>query len=157
MRKTILLFLIMLLYFIVCNFCMAQEKNSKNRELTIYMRVKDHLTHDDIDSTLTARLLLAKDSSFVDSAKIAKTNHQGQRFTYAQAVLKDAGKYLMEIKANGYADRYVSVDIPKLYKNEQFRELKPVYLRMKPRRHEVELGEVVVRATKLKFYMDAIL
>lgn len=25
---------------------------------------------------------------------------------------------------------------------------------MKPRRHEVELGEVVVRATKLKFYMD---
>ena len=51
MRKTILLFLIMLLYFIVCNFCMAQEKNSKNRELTIYMRVKDHLTHDDIDST----------------------------------------------------------------------------------------------------------
>ena len=64
MRKTILLFLIMLLYFIVCNFCMAQEKN------------------------------------------------------------------------------------------EQFRELKPVYLRMKPRRHEVELGEVVVRATKLKFYMD---
>ena len=154
MRKTILLFLIMLLYFIVCNFCMAQEKNSKNRELTIYMRVKDHLTHDDIDSTLTARLLLAKDSSFVDSAKIAKTNYQGQRFTYAQAVLKDAGKYLMEIKANGYADRYVSVDIPKLYKNEQFRELKPVYLRMKPRRHEVELGEVVVRATKLKFYMD---
>lgn len=114
MRKTILLFLIMLLYFIVCNFCMAQEKNSKNRELTIYMRVKDHLTHDDIDSTLTARLLLAKDSSFVDSAKIAKTNYQGQRFTYAQAVLKDAGKYLMEIKANGYADRYVSVDIPKL-------------------------------------------
>ena len=91
MRKTILLFLIMLLYFIVCNFCMAQEKNSKNRELTIYMRVKDHLTHDDIDSTLTARLLLAKDSSFVDSAKIAKTNYQGQRFTYAQAVLKDAG------------------------------------------------------------------
>ena len=93
---------------------MKKEKNSKNRELTIYMRVKDHLTHDDIDSTLTARLLLAKDSSFVDSAKIAKTNYQGQRFTYAQAVLKDAGKYLMEIKANGYADRYVSVDIPKL-------------------------------------------
>ena len=109
---------------------MKKEKNSKNRELTIYMRVKDHLTHDDIDSTLTASLLLAKDSSFVDSAKIAKTNYQGQRFTYAQAVLKDAGKYLMEIKANGYADRYVSVDIPKLYKNEQFRELKPVYLRM---------------------------
>ena len=51
MRKTNLLFLIMLLYFIVRNFCMAQEKNSKNRELTIYMRVKDHLTHDDIDST----------------------------------------------------------------------------------------------------------
>ncbi|MCQ2223920.1 MAG: outer membrane beta-barrel family protein [Bacteroidaceae bacterium] len=154
MRKIILLFLIMLPYFIVSSYCMAQEKNSKNRELTIYMRVKDHLTHDDIDSTLTARLLLSKDSSFVDSATISKTNYQGQRFTYAQAVLKDAGNYLMEIKAKGYADKYVAVDIPKLYKNEQFRELKPAYLRIKPRSHEVELGEVVVKATKLKFYMD---
>ena len=104
---------------------------------------------------MTARLLLAKDSSFVDSAKIAKTNYQGQRFTYAQAVLKDAGKYLMEIKANGYADRYVSVDIPKLYKNEQFRELKPVYLRMKPRRHEVEL-EFVCQVRALHIFQPGL-
>lgn len=133
---------------------MAQERQGKNRELTIYMRIKDHLTHDDIDSTMTARLLSAKDSSLVDSAEVSRGNYQGQHFTYAQAKLKDAGKYLMEIKANGYADRFVAIDIPKLYKNEQFRELKPAYLRKKPRGLEVELGEVVVKATKLKFYMD---
>ena len=41
MRKTILLFLIMLLYFIVCNFCMAQEKNEQFRELKpVYLRMK---------------------------------------------------------------------------------------------------------------------
>lgn len=101
-----------------------------------------------------ARLLLAKDSSFVDSVKVSRNNYRGQKFTYAQSVVKETGKYLMEVKANGYIDKYVAIDIPKLYKNEQFREMKPVYLHMKPRRHEVELDEVVVKATKLKFYMD---
>jgi len=154
MRKTIILFLTLLLYIIGNSYCMAQDSKSKTRELTIYMRVKDHLTHDDIDSTITARLLMASDSSFVDSVTITKTNYQRQRFTYAQTKVKSAGKYLLHLKAEGYAEKYATIDIPKLYKSEQYREEKPVYLRKLQKKMEVELGEVVVKATKLKFYMD---
>lgn len=146
--------LLFLLYIIVSNFCMAQEKKNQNRELTIYMRVKDHLTHEDIDSTMTAQLLSAKDSSFVDSVSIVKNHYQGKLFCYAQTNVKNAGKYLVHLKADGYADKYAPLDIPKLYKNEQYREEKAVYLRRLPKRSEVELDEVVVKATKLKFYMD---
>lgn len=154
MRKTIISFLILLLYIISNSYCMAQDSKSKTRELTIYMRIKDHLTHDDIDSTITARLLMASDSSFVDSVQISKSNYQNQRFTYAQTKVKSAGKYLLHLIANGYAEKYTVIDIPKLYKSEQYREEKPVYLRKLPKKMEVELGEVVVKATKLKFYMD---
>lgn len=41
-----------------------------------------------------------------------------------------------------------------MYRNEVIKELKPVYLRKKPKKLEVTLDEVVVTATKLKFYMD---
>jgi len=154
MRKTIIMLLILLLYMFVTNYCMAQESKSKDRELTVYMRVKDHLTHEDVNSAMTAQLLLAKDSSFVDSAQISRSNYQGQHFCYVQTKLKTAGKYLVLLQAKGYTDKYVSVEIPKLYKNEQFRELKAAYLRRLPKRNDIELGEVVVKATKLKFYMD---
>lgn len=133
---------------------MAQESKGKGRELTVYMRVKDHLTHEDIDSTMTAQLLLAKDSSFVDSADVARNSYQSQRFCYVQTTVKATGKYLIYINANGYASKYIPIDIPKLYKNEQYRELKAVYLHKLPKSKEVNLDEVVVKATKLKFYMD---
>ena len=41
-----------------------------------------------------------------------------------------------------------------MYRNEVIKELKPVYLRKKPKKLEVTLDEVVATATKLKFYMD---
>jgi len=154
MRNIFNMLLFLLLYFFMNNHCMAQESKNKDRELTVYMRVKDHLTHEDIDSAMTAQLLLAKDSSFVDSAQVSRSSYQGQRFCYVQAKLKTAGKYLLHIVADGYTEKYISIDIPKLYKNEQFRELKAAYLRKLPKRNDIELGEVVVKATKLKFYMD---
>jgi len=154
MRKKILLLLILLMNLFVSNYCMAQEEKNQNRELTIYMRIKDHLTHEDIDSTMTSQLLLGNDSSYVDSVSIIKSHYQGQLFCYAQTKVKNAGKYLVCLKAKGYADKYAPLDIPKLYKNEQYREEKAIYLRRLPKKSEVELGEIVVKATKLKFYMD---
>ncbi len=154
MRKTIILLLHFLLYLLVNGFCMAQESKTKERELTVYMRVKDHLTHDDVDSTMTARLLLAKDSSFVDSAQVTRASRQGQRLCYVQTKLKSAGKYLIHIEADGYDDKFVPIDISRLYKSEQYREMKAAYLHKLPKRNEINLDELVVKATKLKFYMD---
>src|SRR5574344_468732 len=68
--------------------------------------------------------------------------------------IHQTGKYILHIEAKGYDPKMVMVDIPKMYKNEVQKELNPVYLRKKPKKLEVMLDEVVVTATKLKFYMD---
>lgn len=132
----------------------SAKSNKAPKELTVYARVKDHITHLDIDSTVTARLLSASDSSMIDTIKVNKAYYEGKTYCFAQAKIKQPGKYLMHFDTNGYEPKYVIFDIPKMYKNEVHKELKPVYLRKKPKKLEVTLDEVVVTATKLKFYMD---
>lgn len=68
--------------------------------------------------------------------------------------IHQTGKYILHIEAKGYDPKMVMVDIPKMYKNKVQKELNPVYLRKKPKKLEVMLDEVVVTATKLRFYMD---
>ena len=156
LMKLMVLLLIIILLAILPEDAKAQNVKSKKnpKELSIYARVKDHITHLDIDSTVTARLLSGSDSSFIDSVKIIKQRYEGKTFCFAQAKIHQTGKYLLHVEAKGYDPKMVMVDIPKMYKNEVQKELKPVYLRKKPKKLEVMLDEVVVTATKLKFYMD---
>ena len=152
----VIVFLLLIILAALPHYTQAQNVKSKKnpKELNIYARVKDHITHLDIDSTVSARLLSGSDSSFIDSAKIIKQRYEGKTFCFAQAKIKQTGKYLLHVEAKGYEPKIVTVDIPKMYKNEVQKELKPVYLRKKPKKMEVTLDEVVVTATKLKFYMD---
>lgn len=150
---------IILLLCILCGW--AQEaadstasKKKAKRELQVLMMVKDHITHDGIDSTLTAQLINAADSSFVDSVHIEVDEWEGKRYVEIIAKVKEAGNYLIRLNADGYATKYVSVDVSKMYKREQFRQMKTVYMRRLPKRDERTLDELVVTATKLKFYMD---
>ena len=138
----------------------AQEKvdtvkNEKERKLTLYAKVADHLTHVGLDS-LRATLLLAADSSFVDTVHIESYNewNTDRRVTYVTADVGKPGNYLLQLEAKGYTTRWVPIDIPKLYKRELYRELKPIYLKALPKQNDIVLDEVVVKATKLKFYMD---
>ena len=87
-------------------------KNKKTpKELTVYSRVKDHLTHLDIDSTVTARLLSGSDSSFIDSVKIQKAYYEGKTYCFAQAKIIQIGKYLMLVEAKGYEPKNVAAKV----------------------------------------------
>lgn len=122
------------------------DKSKKvERVLHIYTAVKDHITHEAMDSTLTA-ILLNADSTFADSAKVEDSG--------VDAIIKSPGKYILKIDADGYQTKYVDVDIHKLYKKEVAQYLKPSYMRRLPRKNEYVLDDVVIKATKLKFYMD---
>ena len=155
-KVLVLIIIVIMLVILTALPSDAQSAKSKKaqKELTVYARVKDHITHLDIDSTVTARLLSASDSSMIDTIKVNKAYYEGKTYCYAQAKIKQPGKYLMHFDTKGYEPKYVFFDIPKMYKNEVQKELKPVYLRKKPKKLEVTLDEVVVTATKLKFYMD---
>ena len=152
MTKT-LMFLAMLLC--VFSFASAQE-NKKEYEVKMYTDVKDHLTHE-IVPNVKGELLMAADSSFVDSLTIREYTYSYNtiaKVTRAEYMVRKEGKYLMRIHADGYVTAYLPVDASKLHKRQREIHLSPVYLRKQPKMNEFELDEVVVKATKLKFYMD---
>ena len=82
--KVVTLLLIIIILALLPNDAKAQNAKSKNnaKELNIYARVKDHITHLDVDSTVCARLLSASDSSFIDSMKIQKARKNEESTLY---------------------------------------------------------------------------
>ena len=163
-----------LLFFALClgNFVLKagslsadnDTTKAKRRFLTVYANVADHLTHEGIDS-LRATLLRSVDSTFVDTVHVNGYTSDNRRTTYVAMAIREAGSYLLRLEADGYQTRYATIDIPKLYKREQYREIKPIYMRKDvKKRPAIEslasdsatttMQEVVVKATKLKFYMD---
>ena len=123
------------------------------RVLWVNAEVRDHLTHDIIKG-LKGVKLNAADSTFVDSIYGGYYDENGYKSSYISCGIMKPGKYLIKVEAEGYQTAYVPLDIKKLYKRESNRSIKPIYLKRMPKRNEVELDEVVVKATKLKFYMN---
>lgn len=131
------------------------EKDAKARELTVTCAVADHITHNSMaQDTLRGELINAADSSFVDTLKIESYGWGTWKETRASAKVKQPGKYFLRLFFIGYEPKYIPFEVKKLYKNEIYRELKTAYMRKQKSFSEMELDEVVVKATKLKFYMD---
>ena len=82
-KVLVLIILVIMLVILTALPSDAQNAKSKKaqKELTVYARVKDHITHLDIDSTVTARLLSASDSSMIDTIKINKAYYEYVRRT----------------------------------------------------------------------------
>ena len=124
------------------------------RVLQVVMDVKDHMTHEGIDSTLNAQLLNAADSAFIDSVKANVDKWDGKFYSSVNAKVSQPGNYIIRLQAEGYEPKYVPFSILKLYKNERYKQLKTAYLKKEKQKWDVDLDEVVVTATKLKFFMD---
>ena len=121
--------------------------------LNIYAEIRDHLTHDPVKVT-KAELLWAADSTFADSIQAIYDTSYNLSYSRLRISVTKAGKYLIKICSEGYQTRYESLEIKKLHKREQYRELNTIYLRKEKKQQAIDLNEVVVTATKLKFYMD---
>ncbi len=141
----------------VATLLWAQDKeadSTKNaRSLLMMADVKDHLTHDPIKG-VKAELLWAADSSFVDTIHSEYQDEEYYKNSSLSFPVTKAGNYLIKIGAEGYTTKYVPLEIKKLYKRENYRTMKTIYLRTVPKKNEYELDDIVVVATKLKFYMN---
>lgn len=152
---------ILSILYIMCSLCSAMAQGradstatAKQRSLELYLEVKDHLTHDCIDSTLCVRLVLAADSSFVDSCKVERWEWEGKFSSYVSCTVHQPGDYYLQMSADGYTTLYYPIHLPRFYRSERYRQLKPAYLHRLPKQNDYLLDEVVVKASKLKFYMD---
>ena len=135
----------------------AQEQTdstkTKERGLMLFAEVKDHITHEAIKG-VRGELLHAADSTSADTLSISYQEDNDWKYGYIETKIREAGSYLIRVEADSFQTAYVPVDIKKLYKREQYRHLKSIYLRRLPKKWEGVLDEVVVQSTKLKFYMD---
>lgn len=147
-------FFVMLMLTLVAT---AQTKNNKEEkkepELLVYGQVQDFLTRDGVD-TMSVVLLNAADSVFVDSATIDKWKNDDKTYIDFNIKVKRPGNYLIRIMSEGYKTKYVKFPLPKMHKRESYRHLPMTYLQKERKKWDVELDEVVVTASKVKFFMD---
>lgn len=129
--------------------------SAQERELWISMKVSNVFTR---ESVLGARVdLLSGDSSLVAtcSSNVRLDGRQGA----VMYVVKKPGRYILHATHPDYEDAYKTFEIAKFYKRERSRRLPPLYMQRKyPRRKSLDevqqLEDVVVKATKVKFYMS---
>ena len=124
------------------------QKKEKKQQLYIRMNVVDYLTREAVDSVKCS--LLRSDSTEVKSEMVKKERWG----TTCQMRIDSVGSYLIKYEAPEYQVRYIPFELKRFHKFEIHRKLKDVALKRLPKKREVVLDEVVVTASKVKFYMD---
>lgn len=120
--------------------------------ITIEGRVQDFVTHVDVPGCLV-EVLNANDSSVVASTKALKEYQNGEQSwktsEYRITIPRKEGDYILRVTEDGFMPTYVKLPLHHFYKREISREVGTIFLK---RPKTVDLNEVVVKATKVKFY-----
>ena len=148
-KRTIFIALLALFALTISAQDSKKKKEKTEYETNMGLAVKDHLTHEKVPN-LKGELLMAVDSSRVDTIAVTVDDDD----SWATYCFTKPGKYIMRFEAEGYTTAYVNVDASKLHKRERYRYLPTLYMRKPRKKLEMELDEVVVKSTLLKFYMD---
>ncbi len=147
-------FIFMLLIFgLGIQQAMAQEEQAQEaqQKLTVSGEVIDFLTQRPVD-TLFVEII--ENGRSIDTARIQKWGwgqRQNIRFTFD---ITRPGNYQLRMVSPGFKTKYVPLNIEKMHKNEKFRTLEVTYMQKEKLMDEVELDEIAVTATRLKFYTN---
>ena len=132
----------------------AQEKKEKKYDTEVWGYIVDDATQQPVQCKVS--LLLAKDSSVVITQNTSGGDYSGKPRAWFVFTLTQPGEYIIKAEADGYETTYTNWSVPKLYKGEKTMNLsKPWYIhRIKEKKNkDQQLGEAVVKATKVKFYI----
>ncbi|MBQ7742820.1 MAG: hypothetical protein IJT90_07865 [Bacteroidaceae bacterium] len=132
----------------------AQDKKEKKYDTEVWGYIVDDATQQPVQCKVS--LLLAKDSSVVITQNTSGGDYSGKPRAWFVFILTQPGEYIIKAEADGYETTYTNWSVPKLYKGEKMMNLsKPWYIhRIKEKKNkDQQLGEVVVKATKVKFYI----
>jgi len=137
------------LYFLLLIFCIgttSAQRKSDEKKLNILGQVLDYVTH--VDITEATAVLMLEDSTVVDSCKKNIYGSDGLQNMYSFSNVA-AGEYILKIEKAGYETYCERLVVDKVHRSERYRILPEVYLK-RPKVHTI--NEVVVTATKVKFY-----
>ncbi len=133
------------------------KSQSNGHTITLVGFVSNILTHNPVTGAKVE--LMTADSMVVDSTTSSSYKVNGLKGGFILK-LKKPGEYIIHCTHPDYEESYTPLPIQKIGKHQNFIHDKFCYMQRKyPRTaieedNPVELGEVVVKATKVKFYTD---
>lgn len=130
----------------------AQETTQPRDSVRVIGRVADLLTNQAIPDVF-CEVLWASDSTLVDTLRTVMGDSNNKPTSFAIFHIKRPGRYILRMQKDGYERTVQSFEVKRFYKNEETVDLmsKPFYMQ---KERSVTLGEVLVKATKVKFYVN---
>ena len=141
------------LTFIILGMLFSLSCNAvSNDSIFLEGKVFDKLTHVQVPGCLV-EVLNGSDSALVNSQIAQQTwITSGEESVYAiynMKIPRQVGRYILRISMAGYDTTYADLVIDKVHERTWKIDVKPVYI---SRVKSVDLDDVVVKATKVKFY-----
>ena len=139
---------------LAASLCCAQDKKEKKLEVVLFANVVEETTGQAVPG-VKVTLMRAKDSTVVDTTTVSTRHNYNIESTYAWLHITEPGEYIVRCEGKGYETTYNYWKVDKLYKHENYIEIKnPWYVRCakKTRNKDIQLGEAVVKASRIKFY-----
>lgn len=145
-------FLLAVLASISLNYASAQEKNQPRDSVRVIGKVADMLTSQPVFD-VECELMWAADSTLVDTLRTVTGDSNNKPASFVMFHIKRPGRYILRMRKDGYETTEQMFEVKRFYKDEETVDLmnKPFYMQ---KERNVTLGEVVVKATKVKFYVN---
>ncbi|MBQ6064354.1 MAG: outer membrane beta-barrel protein [Prevotella sp.] len=144
-------FLLAVLASISLNYALAQEKNQPRDSVRVIGKVADMLTSQPVFN-VQCELMWAADSSLIDTLRTVTGDSNNKPVSFVMFHIKRPGRYILRMRKDGYETTDQMFEVKRFYKDEEIVNLdKPFYMQ---KERNVTLGEVVVKATKVKFYVN---
>lgn len=141
---------------LILNVLFSISVSAQEQKLWVWLNVSNVFTKEPV---LNAKVnLLSEDS--VCLASCSSNARINGRQGAVMFIIKKTGSYILHATHPDYEDTYRKIEITKFYKKERTRILrKPLYMQRKyPKQRSLDevqqLEDVVVKATKVKFYMN---
>jgi len=130
----------------------AQVKQEKEYKTKVWGYLVDEITQQPVHNPKVT-ITPAQNSSDTINVRAVSGDMSGFPRSWIIFIINNPGEYTIKCEADGYETTSFTWSIPKLKKNESNIILdKPWYIRKARKKKDYQLGEVVVKATKVKFY-----
>ncbi len=130
----------------------AQETKQPRDSVRVIGRVANMLTSQPVFD-VECELMWAADSSLVDTLRTVTGDSNNKPASFVIFHIKRPGRYILRMRKDGYETADQMFEVKRFYKDEETVDLIDKLFYMQKER-SVSLNEVVVKATKVKFYVN---
>jgi hypothetical protein len=146
------MFLLAALVSTSLNYAHAQGTIQPRDSVMVIGKVSDVFTSQPVYD-VQCELIWVADSTIVDTLCTTMGDINNRPTSFVMFHIRRPGRYILRMRKDGYETTDHVLEVERFYKNEETVDLidKPFYMQ---KERSVSLNEVVVKATKVKFYVN---